>query len=918
LVIISYNEGMRLSDKRGSSGIVLTIVFLLMYSPLSLSNDIYISGSVTDRSGVPVSNANVSFSVNSVAFTAITTIDGNYSVKVSGIYENVTSGLQLGKPFPNPFTYAVSIPFIINGPGDVIFSIYNFAGQKIREIRFPSVDAGSYRINWDGCSQNGSPLGAGFYIFTVTSGGTTRAGKILKTAGGTFHSSSTELEPFIFSSGQTGEPAATGRIPLITEVKHNEYYPVRLTDISVIKDTIIDFVLTGLQSIPFKTSGNYIAMYTDNMYRPMNLKGINLGSSPPGTWPGEIAYAITEDMYEQWIARIGEAGFNSIRIYTLHPPVFYEKLADYNQRHPDNPLLLFQGIWLDEMEDYSSAQGYDLTARSDNFTENIEEVINCIHGKKEIAFRAGKAYGKYQTDISQWTAGYILGREISPQEVDSTNTLHPALTEYSGYQFSIEGASASEVFVTRMLDKAVEYESNNYSSYRPVSISTWPTLDPLSHPTEIYTDEDKATIDVTGITGANTNAGMFISYHAYPYYPNFISEEANYQSYSDSYGQNSYLGYLTALKEHYSNIPLVIGEYGVPSSWGSAHQSFSNMHHGGYSEQQQGEIDVRLMNNIVDADCAGGFIFSWMDEWFKNTWVVQYLEAMGTLSGTDLIPTRQLWQNITSPEQNFGLVAFDQKEVLPFIDYTLDNTSGPITELKATNDNEYFFVEVTTSTPFVSGDTIAIAFDTYKKDVGESVLPNGLVSGNRSEFLLNVVPGKDSAEYYITQAYDMFGLTPRFDLADHDVQKFKSTVTNGAPWNLMRWINDGFNGTIFNIGILPVENSEDFSFGNRATASWSQNKMTIRIPWTMLYFYDPTQMKVIDGAVTYNGGRSYETVSATSDGIALSVSFRDDVINTAERYIWEPWLIVPETYCREKKSLLIVEDGLESIPDFVL
>ena len=84
------------------------------------------------------------------------------------------------------------------------------------------------------------------------------------------------------------------------------------------------------------------------------------------------------------------------------------------------------------------------------------------------------------------------------------------------------------------------------------------------------------------------------------------------------------------------------------------------MNHGGYSEQQQGEKNIRMMHNIINAGCAGGFMFSWMDEWFKPTWIVTYLEAYGLYSEGTIIPTRQLWHNLTSPEQNFGLVTFDQ------------------------------------------------------------------------------------------------------------------------------------------------------------------------------------------------------------------------------------------------------------------
>jgi len=217
-----------------------------------------------------------------------------------------------------------------------------------------------------------------------------------------------------------------------------------------------------------------------------------------------------------------------------------------------------------------------------------------------------------------------------------------------GIHFSITDASASEVFVTRMLDITVNYEISNYSVSRPLSFSSWPTLDPLDHPTEIYTDEDKASIDITKITETDGAFRLFASYHAYPYYPDFVSNEPGYRTYSDNTGPNSYLGYLTSLKNHYINMPLVIAEYGVPSSWGSAHQSFSGMHHGGLSEIQQGEYNIRLFNNIIQSGGCGGFMFSWMDEWFKPTWIVQYLEAIGFYNGESMIPTRQLWHNLAS------------------------------------------------------------------------------------------------------------------------------------------------------------------------------------------------------------------------------------------------------------------------------
>ncbi|MCX6262130.1 MAG: hypothetical protein NTY95_15095, partial [Bacteroidia bacterium] len=317
-----------------------------------------------------------------------------------------------------------------------------------------------------------------------------------------------------------------------------------------------------------------------------------------------------------------------------------------------------------------------------------------------------------------------------------------------------------------------------------------------------------------------------------------------------------------------------------------------------------------------DAGCAGGFMFSWMDEWFKPTWIVSYLEAYGMVSGGITIPTRQLWHNLTSPEQNFGLITFNQTSTLPFVSYETDRPESPLKKISATNDNSYFSLEVEADRTLSAGDTVMIAFDTYLASFGESKLPNGKNLQNRSEFLLTMVLSDDTALYHVTEAYDMNGLTPRFDRSNHAVQKFYSTVTDGAPWKLMHWINDGQTMKGQDIGKFPIENASDFSYGQRTAAAWSGSKIKVRIPWTLLYFRDPTQMKVIDGAVSYDGGYNYVISSAPSDGIAVSVYFDHNITSSSGRYNWPLWMIAPSTEAREKKSLDVVRTGLSSIPGF--
>ncbi len=894
------------------------LLVILLFHPLNshqlAAKDYYVTGTVTDSEGNLLPDARVSMTAGTTEFASITGTDGRYSIRISGIYDEIAGVIETGVPFPNPFSGSVNIPFIINTNGDVRFAVYNLSGQKVMESTFYSTYAGSYRLIWDGCNQNGVAQKDGFYFYVITFKGRSVSGKLIKSAGFSSFSGGTALEPVMMPPVQV--PQGRFRISTVTAVTCQGFYPIRLTDITIAGDTIINFQLERRQTVPFKTLGDHIAMYSPPDYRPLVLKGINLGSSPPGFFPGEIAYAITSARYEEWIRSIADAGFNSIRVYTLHPPAFYEKLAEYNQRNPGNPLLLFQGIWMDEVENRYDRASYDLFNRVNPFTREIHDVVDCINGKGDFAFRYGKSYGRYLTDVSRWTAAYIIGREMSPQEVDSTDARHPGLNSYSGVNLGITGGKPTEVFITRMINEVISYEETKYSVKRPVSFSSWPTLDPLHHPTETFSDEDDADFDLRKISLVSPEPGIFASYHAYPYFPNFISQQPSYLTYSDSQGPNSYLGYLNDLKSHYPGMPLVIAEFGVPSSWGSAHQSYSGMHHGGFSNLQQGNLDIRMMHNIINSGCAGGFVFAWMDEWFKPTWIVMYLESYGINSGGETIPTRQLWHNLTSPEQNFGLITFEEVASMPFVSYVMDNNSGSLSKVSATSDNQFFYLEVETGRNLLQGDTVLVAFDTWLKNLGESVLPNGRIIADRSEFLLSAVLGRDTALYHVTPAYDMNGLTPRFDLSNHATQKFRSTVTDGAGWNLMQWINDEHMMTRQYIGRLPMENSPRFTSGQRTAVAWNGNMIRIRIPWTMLYLYDPTQMQVIDGAVSYDGGYNYEILSATSDGIAVSVYFDRKVTSSVSRYSWPSWLIVPDTSPAGKKSLEIIKAGLSSIPGF--
>lgn len=652
--------------------------------------------------------------------------------------------------------------------------------------------------------------------------------------------------------------------------------------------------------VPFTAKDRqYIGAWNGSSYTDQYLKGVNLGIGLPGTRAGDLA--ATREMYAQWFQQMVDMGFNNVRVYTLHYPRFYEELAKFNAQRPDDPLYVFHGIWLDEVE-FSQSESHDLYESTESFQQEIRDLVNAIHGNLEMPQRRGKAYGSYKTDISRWVMGWIIGREIAPEEVIPTNEAHPNNTRYEGKHLNLSG-NPTEVWMAEQIDHLVDYERSQYKVDRPISMSSWPTLDPLFHETEspINTSEDVVGVDLGQIEMFDMPGGYFPSFHAYPYYPNFMNNEPEYTQESDAQGTNNYIGYLKELKNHYKHMPLVIGEYGVPSSWGNAHFSPSGMHHGGHDEKTQMRYNARMSQNIYDEGLAGGMVFAWIDEWWKRTWIVDERE----------MPRERfrLWHNLTSPEENFGMIAFEPEKP----NYTLlAEGDGLIQRAEAAANPDFFHVKLTLDRPLKQSDELIIGYDTYRDDLGEVILPNTVKTNNRNEFALKI-EGTQSAQLHVTQAYDLVGI---WHYSSGPEQIYRSQATSGAPWQLARWQNgqehrsrDGsmiFPLTHFDIGQLQVRQNTPSS---KDAVLINGNELEIRLPWSLLHFTDPTTL-----SVTHDDRDTPIRETAQSEGIALSVSLGNELIETG-RYRWNSWNSAPPTKERIKEGVSVFTQTLEQLPD---
>ena len=408
------------------------------------------------------------------------------------------------------------------------------------------------------------------------------------------------------------------------------------------------------EHVQFRAKGDWFEVdYQDGKgWQRFFVKGVNLAIAKPGYFPGELS--ATREDYKRWFKDIAEMNVNVIRLYTLHFPVFYETLYEWNTEHPDKVLYVMHGVWLDEIEHCEKKEGCDyITERTHQLEEEIRYVVDCVHGQGFVPVRFGKAYGYYKTDISPWVMAFLPGHEMDGNMTKLANERYEGYDHYEGRYLRVDKALPIETWVARGLDYLAAYDLERYGAERPLGWSNWPALDPIHHPTEPSTFlQDVVDVDFGKFESkAAFDRGVFVSYHVYPFNPEFIIYGEDYVKQIDRYGKiNSYLGYLKDLKAHHQGVPLLIAEFGIPSSQGVAHVNTSAYDHGGYNEDQMADIVIDQIHACQDAGAAGVVLFEWIDEWFKRTWI-----CTPTMLPGDRGP---LWYDVISPEESFGIVSY--------------------------------------------------------------------------------------------------------------------------------------------------------------------------------------------------------------------------------------------------------------------
>lgn len=626
-----------------------------------------------------------------------------------------------------------------------------------------------------------------------------------------------------------------------------------------------------------KAEGEQLYIDEGDGFGEFEIRGVNLGLGKPGYFATEAA--ISKEEYLRWFGQMQEMGANVVRIYTIGPEAFYDAFYEYNRENP-NPLYLIHGVWVD---DYLLNSSYGALEEEfyRPFLEDCKDVVDVVHGR----YKARKAEGlfplKYDRDISPWVYGYILGVEWEPTLAAYTDQSFDQLPQYQGEYLRTENGSNFEIFLAATGDAVISYETEKYGTQRVVAFSNWPTTDPQEYPEVMTRYFSKCGfIDVEHIkTTEAFCCGQFASYHIYPYYP-------DYYSYFEAHEENTYLQYLTDINEHHT-MPVVISEFGVPSSRGMAAYEALGRNQGYMSETQQGEALVSMYEDIKAAGSAGGIVFTWQDEWFKRTW--------NTMAGTDLDVTAY-WSNYQTNEQYFGLLSFDPgaEESICYVDGEKGDWSEEdiVTEqdgyrLSMKYDEKFIYFLVEKDGLDITEDRLYLPIDTTPKSGALQAENLGNIRMSHPADFVIELDGRENSRVWVQEYYDMISAlyfdeigfenffsktfpekeSSRFMQIWLFLQKYvyyeKASLTSDDKNDREIAFHEFDRTNKMHYEVQDKYETGKLTYGNANPAAEVFHSLAdfcggsgfveIKLPWQLLNFSDPVEMKIHDDYYEHYG-----------------------------------------------------------------
>ncbi len=653
-------------------------------------------------------------------------------------------------------------------------------------------------------------------------------------------------------------------------------------------------------------------------YVPFEIKGVVVTSAVPGKRSSD--YAVDVETWLRWFGQIQEMGANTIRIYTIYDEDFYEAFYQYNL-NKEEPLYLLQGI---QVTDYANNSVDD--AYGEEFypllLEDAFTAVDVIHGQRDITLNVRTGSGTFRRDVSEWVLGYLVGSNWNAGTIEYTNHNHESEEEYQGSYFATKpGASEFEKMMAEIMDTMVRYESEKYRTQRLISFVNEPATDPFEYEPFYGKQLGKyVCMDAENIMPYKEKfSGYYAAYQMYDFC-------ANYAEYFDDVTQEQlaailrkinpeyyYGGYAQLLAE-YHTVPVVVTGFGYATSRGTDSEV------GSLTETEQGERLLATYEDIMESGCNGAFIETWQDAWERTSWNTTY--AIDLLDNVN-------WHDVQTVGENTGILAFEPGKEIAVCYVDGDDSEWinkkPIIDEKgyklfATYDAEYMYF-------YLQGEDVTaersfyLPIDTNQSIGSKRESVHNLNFSRAADFLL-CIRGEENSELLVQARYDSLrqnylenitGEDPYEDYPRADSNIFvpiRMALKATSVLSLQQAdVGEEREAQIsaYETGELTCGNANPnaVDYNSLADFCYGENGVEIRIPWALLNFSNPADMKIHkDYYVNY--GREDERISKLYIGIGNGESTETIMMRAMEL---QSWGMKVESHERLKDSYDIIKKG---------
>lgn len=602
-----------------------------------------------------------------------------------------------------------------------------------------------------------------------------------------------------------------------------------------------------------------LLMDKEGNYQPFTVKGVDLPSNIAGHFSTD--YAVDEETWMRWFGMIQEMGANTIRIPTIYNDVFYNSFYKYNKDRQE-PLYLLQGIQVSGYANHSGKDAYGPEFYA-VLKQDALDVVDVVHGRKNIVLNRMKGSGIYRKDVSSWVLGYVIGNEWNAGTVAYTDHSSKRSSVYEGTYFRTEPeATVFEAMLANIMDSMVSYETKKYKTQKLVSFQNDPMTDPFVYE-EIYARQlgKYSFLDAEHIRATEElKSGYFASYRLYDFCTEFyeyFSEEQQtklsgiWTGKKDAFYEN-YSGLLHA----YHTIPVLITGYGFSTSRGIDSEGMKDM-----TEEQQGERLAEVYEIICQAGLSGACISTWQDVWGRRSWNSAYAVDVNNAA---------VWHDVQTEGQGYGILAFDpgKEESVCYV----DGDPGEWTEedrvleegglsLSAKYDEAYFYL-LLEADGLTSETKLYVPIDTTPK-TGSMTCRKPSVSFERAADFLLCIDGEERTRLLVQKRYEVLrenwllqitGENPFISYPEKESDKFvaismvlknRSMVTESATdeeFFLSMRLDTHETGKL----MCGNGNPKSSDYNSLADFCYGKDCVEIRLPWQLLNFSNPSNMEIQD------------------------------------------------------------------------